>query len=1102
MSRSTKLKPEYIAKVKAASRRKFARQKDLAEETGISRATVSKFLNGQRIDRLNFIELAEKLDFEPQDIIQPEEEPNPLEAKSSDNFHWDKSPLPQTTPEREEELTVLKRWIFEESCQVLSIYGFGKIGKTNLVTKLYHEAKEQNHFEGGLWVNLENSGLTVEQLLERIVTTWPQASGILSEERLTDKISKLIDFLATHPYLIVITRIDALFQKGELFGRYQREYRDYEELFSQLQNCQHRSCWVITSRQLPYQILGSVGENPHGRAFHLTGLNQSEAVKLLQRKGLEGREGDLSQLAQVYMGHPWWLQQLPSNIHTSTVKQFLDRNVFAFNGTWSLLEEHFQILSPLEQSTLYWLAINREPVTDMFLYDEDMASEVGRKGRLMEALRSLRYSSLVYQRDHRWQLPEIVLQFMITKLMDKFYDGFIHGNVIELNPYPLIKVTGKEYITEKQIELVLIPLLNRLKDKFGGLGSLETWIKKLLQVCRQELTNQPGYGAGNLFNLLVHLKKQESQKRKPGLEDLDLSDLFLWQADLTAATLHNVNLSNANLAKSIVLASCAVLLSMAQSGDGKILAAGDTNGKVHVWAVAEDGKLKPHLIHHQHSHWVTTVSVSADGTLVASGGEDQFIHVWDVKENQAFPFRGSHSHRLRAVAFSPKDKNLLASAGDDGHVVLWNIRSRPSVARYVVKEDKIRALAFSSDGKFLMSAREKGHIAVHPINSGDNYEKFSQPKVFQDACQGQLQAIALSPDDETLATGGDDGYLRLWQVDTGKLLWRSELPHTDWIRSIAFSPDGKNIATGSEDFEIKIWDSARGRYLNTLSGHDGRVWAVVFDPDGEYLFSGSGDQRLKTWDVQTGNCLKTIEGYTLKVRSVAFSPDGKQLATASDDGIVRLWDLTSKECKNLSGHQSRVCSISFTTDGAYLASGSDDKTVKVWNVSKQKIYTTFSQHTSWVRAVACAPNRPLIASCGDDRDILLQEAENFQSQKFQLEHKDWIIGLAFAWDAEREKLLLASASDDKTVKIWDVDSGKCILTLEEHQEPVRAVALSPDGAWVVSGSNDKTVRLCKIETKKVPTSLGRARRCPYRLGACSSLPSPFSSTPTHCQRQL
>ncbi|MBE9042693.1 pentapeptide repeat-containing protein [Oscillatoriales cyanobacterium LEGE 11467] len=1078
MNRSLRLKPECIADVKAASRRKFARQIDLADRAEISRATVSKFLKGHPVDRFNFIELAELLDFEVEAIAKLNTDSDVLGAESSSLLHWDRHPQPQTTPDREEELTILRRWIFQESCQVLFVYGFGKIGKTGIISKLYREARKNSDFEGGIWVDFKGGVITVEKLLERIVKTWSDASDILQEERLSDKISKLVDFLETHRYLIVLRRIDKLFQEGEIFGRYQLEYRDYEELFAQLRGRSHKSCWIAIGRQPSYDILGYSGESRSARLFHLKGLNQSEAVSLLHREGIKGSETEMTQLTRVYMGHPWWLQQLSSNINTSTVTQFLTRDLFACNGTWDLLEEHFQILSSLEKSTLYWLAINREPVTSIFLYDEDMAAEVGRKGRLMEALKSLRYCSLVHQQDDRWELPEIVLRFMTTKLIDRFYDGFVNGDVSSLNRYPLIKVTGKEYIREEQIKLVLQRLLDRLKSTFGGLSSVENKIRELLKICRQQLTHQPGYAVGNLFNLLLLIKKQvctekqECTEHKPVLQGLDFSGLFVWQADFTAAMLHDVNLSNANLSKSVVLASCDGLLSMSLSRDGKILAAGDTSGKIYVWQVAE-GKLEPHLIHQAHSHWVRTVAVSANGAFVASGGEDRFVYVWNVKDDHAFPFRGSHSQRLRAVAFSPGNNHLLASAGDDGHVILWDIRSRRSIARYILPNDKICALAFSSDGKFLVSASEKGQIAVHAIDSTDNYGQFSQPQVFQDDCQGKLQAIALSPDDRILATGGDDGYIRLWNISTGHLIGESELHHTDWIRSIAFSPDGKNIASSGEDFAVKIWDSQTGRYLNTFFGHQGRVWAVVFDSESEYLFSAGDDQTLKTWDVQTGHCWKTIQGYTSKVRSVAFSPDEQQLTTASDDGTVRLWDLASKKYKNLYGHQGRVWSVSFTSDGAYVVSGSDDKTVKVWKVPARKMHTILEQHTSWVRAVACSPKLRLIASGGDDCVIWLHDLENFDYQELDLEHKNWIQALAFGWHEELGKLRLASASDDKTVKIWDIETRKCILSLEEHQEPVRAVALSPDCRWVVSGSNDKTVRLCEIETGRYLAPLGR-----------------------------
>ncbi|MCY2991401.1 MAG: pentapeptide repeat-containing protein, partial [Planctomycetota bacterium] len=152
--------------------------------------------------------------------------------------------------------------------------------------------------------------------------------------------------------------------------------------------------------------------------------------------------------------------------------------------------------------------------------------------------------------------------------------------------------------------------------------------------------------------------------------------------------------------------------------------------------------------------------------------------------------------------------------------------------------------------------------------------------------------------------------------------------------TLAVSPDGTLIASGHNDGSVRLWDVASAKELRACNGHQGSVGSVAFSPDGRQLASGSSDKSVRLWDVASAKELRVCNGHQGYVGSVAFSPDGRQLASGSDDNSVRLWDVASaKELRVCNGHQGSVRSVAFSPDGRQLASGSHDKSVRLWDVA-------------------------------------------------------------------------------------------------------------------------------------------------------------------------
>ncbi len=274
-------------------------------------------------------------------------------------------------------------------------------------------------------------------------------------------------------------------------------------------------------------------------------------------------------------------------------------------------------------------------------------------------------------------------------------------------------------------------------------------------------------------------------------------------------------------------------------------------------------------------------------------------------------------------------------------------------------------------------------------------------------------SVAFSPDGAILASGSDDGTLKLWNVATRTGVATLE-GHAGAVNSVAFSPDGATLASGSNRGTLKLWNLAARTGVATLEGHAGAVNSVAFSPDGATLASGSDDGTLKLWNVATIQEKHTLTGHTASVRSVAFSSDGNTLASASRDGTVRLWDAASRiEVVMLEGDTRGMTSVAFSPDGTMLAAGSRGSTIMLWDVaSRVRIANLDYQCDGW-QSVAFSPGGAI----------------------------------------------LAGAAGNSAVYLWDVRARERIATLTGQTSSVLDAVFSSDGATLAAGSRDNTVNL-------------------------------------------
>jgi WD40 repeat protein len=955
---------------------------------------------------------------------------------------WGEAPDVSHFYGRTAELTTLTEWILQDRCRLIGILGIGGIGKTALSVKLAEQV--QDHFTYVIWRSLRNAP-PLETLLTELV---PFLSG---QQNTKADVSSLLQCLRNHRCLVVLDNMETLLQTGKQGGQYQPCYEVYGELIRTIAETRHQSCVVLTSREKSAEAAQFEGLESAVRTLSLSGSPEASEA-LIKATGLTGSESQKQELSDRYRYNPLALKIVATSIRDlfdGEIELFLQQDTLVFNELRRLLDQQFDRLSGLEQSVMYWLAINREWTTIAEL-EEDMVPPVSRAS-LLEALEALNWRSLIERKSGRYTQQPVVMEYIIETLIDRVCDQIVDSSPLAplpslLQTHALVKVQDKDYVRDSQIRVILTPLTARLLNPLGSQKDIVYQLNQLLYRLQTEYPNQVGYTGGNIVNLLRHLQVD--------LSSYDLSYLSIWQADLQDATLQRVDFTHADLSKSRFTQPFGSILQVAFSPDSQLLATGDTNHIVCLWQVA-DGQSR--AVFNGHTGLVWAIAWSLKDQILASGAEDYQVRLWNTETGLCSGILQGHQGTVRTVAWQPNGP-FLASGGDDNEIRIWDVRTHECFKTLQGHCNWVMSVAWSPGGQILASASFDQTIRFWDVQSGECLQILS-------GHTGGIWSIAWSPQGDRLASGGEDQSVKIWDADSGQCLKTLQRNHSG-IFSVAWSPDNRMLASGGADQNITIWDTVSDRCLKTLQGHSNLIWALDWSADGKMLASGSHDQTTRLWEMysdQSYDCrkLKTFWGYNNSVFAVVWSPDGTTLASSSADHRVRLWQPDTGQClKTLQGHSSWVWGLAWSPDGTILASGADDHTVRLWNPNTGECITTLQEHTGWVWAVTWSPDSQLLASGSGDLSIRLWDIKQGKCLNILQGHQNWIWGLAWSPDGNT----LASASYDQTIRLWDSRTGECLKVLQGHTYWVETVVWSPDGNTLASASYDQTIRLWDAST--------------------------------------
>lgn len=433
----------------------------------------------------------------------------------------------------------------------------------------------------------------------------------------------------------------------------------------------------------------------------------------------------------------------------------------------------------------------------------------------------------------------------------------------------------------------------------------------------------------------------------------------------------------------------------------------------------------------EHSGRVFCLLLINRDNLLISGSEDRTIKIWNVSENNAdlMTLRG-HNDSLLSLAFSEKD-HMIISGSKDKTIKQWNLKNGMEIRTLAGHQAQVNSLKVAEQSSAIFSCSDDTTIKMWDIHSGLQLNSFNGHKK-------AVNTIQISNEEKWCVSGSEDCTLRFWRINPSFKKHHELFEHRGRINYICRDRDVSLVATASDDNFIKIWNIPDGEYKMTLRGHIGPVRCLLFL--NKSIVSGGDDTTIKIWDAGKGNLIKSIGDFS------------KSVVTSS----VKVSGFNSYSYRNQDGfHEKQITCLS-AYDNNQFFSGSKDGTVRLWNLDSAELCMIYKGLNGTVESVVYNPNNGSVIGAGSSNEILIWDVHSGTIKMRLSGHLSSITSLVLHGNNH-----LLSSGLDKTVQIWDLETGYSIST-DEHPSRITCVETDINSGLFFTGSIDRQIRVFSI----------------------------------------